>query len=109
MTKNEKIVLSEIAARYHAGLRVDTVDIRFCSKLSPGEFDEVCIYLAEKGYFTDLKNNLATSSYTFYTTYKSQYYKQISRDEKLSFILKSILTPIAVSIISNVVITLIKP
>lgn len=108
LTKTEKKVLDYINEHYMVGTDVDTADIREKTKLHPHEFDMTCQSLAKKGYFEGFFNNLARASYCFITTYKSSNYREIEQLEQREFIVKSILVPIIIGVLSSVLTTLVS-
>lgn len=108
LTKKEKKVLDYINGNYIVGSDVDTADIREKTELHPHEFDMTCQSLAKKGYFDEFYNNKARASYCFITTYKSSNYREIERLEQREFIVKSILVPIIIGVLSSVLTTLVS-
>ena len=100
MTKKEKIVLRFLKNNYCAGAFVNTADIRNKTSLTEYDFDAVCVELANKGYLSGLQNNLSTSSYVFFTTYKSDSFFDELHNHRIDFFIKSIFLPIIIGVLS---------
>lgn len=100
MTKKEIIVLKAIKENYKAGMHVSTCDIREATLLNPEDFDAVCEELANKGYFTNFENDIGQCCYSFFTTYKSDSFDEEIRNNRIKYVIGSIIVPIVVGVLS---------
>ncbi|MCM1525352.1 MAG: hypothetical protein NC120_12950 [Ruminococcus sp.] len=101
MPKKEKQLLKYITTHYDIGADIDTRDIYDKLKMPPNDVDSICDYLNQQGLFSDYVQ-YQNGGRAFSLTYSLFAYKKNTRNERLKYVLSSIVVPIAVGVISSV-------
>lgn len=78
-----------------------TLTVHFHNRINALDLRPTMLFLAENGYIEIIENNEAYLMVK--PTYKGNHFKAFIRAEIISFIAKSILTPIVVSIVTTLI------
>lgn len=106
MIKNQKKILRFCCKHYRDNFCIRTKDLDPL-KLPKEEIYTCCKNLYEENYLTRYSAT-ADHSVFFQLDHKGKHYREINREELRSFMLRSVFTPILVSLITTLIMLFIK-
>lgn len=102
MTKNEKKILKYCNKNFREKFNITTHDLSPYLDLSNEEIYTCCKHLYEEKYITRFRP-AASHFVNFQLDHNGKHYREIHRQDVTSFLLRSILTPIIVSIVTTLI------